>query len=193
MPNDIQLHLSAQWIEHHDQLTFDFIRINYNDLNDSTYRDFVAQIDANKVVVSYDFPNQYKSTNFSQVFFEVYSDDVMVFVESHPHLKVGCRANSMAACKNLELAGIDYIQYDPPQEQSNKRTDRRLFLETMVPRKEEYGWAIMSLNTPILVGELDTPVEFEEIFHLADIQGIYLEKFHADWLTWSKNSRSLKA
>ena len=185
MPNDRQIHLGSSWIDRLDKMTFDSVRINCNALQNPAVKTALIGVSPNKVVVSYSCPAEYEPTDFERVFFEVYSDDVLNFAELHPTLSIGCHANSVAECKNLEMVGVDYIQYDPPKDQPEAGMGKIPFLETLIPRKEEYGWVVMSLNTPIIVGGLNSPDEYEDIYQLADVKGVFLDEFHEDWMKWA--------
>ena len=47
-------------------------------------------------------------------------------------------------------------------------------------RESEYGWDLLSLNTPVLIGNVKGLDQFTDIFNQADIKGLVLDDWNED-------------
>ena len=70
------------------------------------------------------------------------------------HKIIGGTANTIADCKNLEIAGADYIGMGPYAfTETKKELSPILGLEgfkNLFPKEDDYGWMILSINTPVV-------------------------------------------
>ncbi|MFT5818985.1 MAG: thiamine monophosphate synthase [Crocinitomix sp.] len=80
---------------------------------------------------------------------------------SHPDLLIGGLAYDLADCKNWEMKGVDFIQFFMPENGSPQGVILGSeLLQDIIPREEEYGWMILSLNKPVFVLGVS---DFEEL------------------------------
>lgn len=87
---------------------------------------------------------------------------------------IGGTANTLADCKNLEKTGADYIGLGPFRETKTKEKLSPILgldgYRRIVPKDEEYGWTVMSLNTPVLAIGGILP---EDVYQLKDQTAIH--------------------
>jgi hypothetical protein len=53
-------------------------------------------------------------------------------------------------------------------------------LKSLLSRESEYGWDLLSLNTPVLIGNVKGLDQFTDIFNQADIKGLVLDDWNED-------------
>ncbi|MBN4072673.1 thiamine phosphate synthase [Crocinitomix catalasitica] len=89
---------------------------------------------------------------------------------------IGGTANTIADCKNLELAGVDYIGMGPfAFTETKKELEPIIGLEgfqNLFPKEEEYGWVITSINCPILAIGGITGKDIGKIMNTTSIHGV---------------------
>ena len=187
MQNKFQVHLTLKELDDVSPELVDYVRLHPNDLKQANTTEIIQKWDGVTPVIVYKHPGQFQQTPYKHVFFTHYSDEIAAFKETHPSLNIGCMAYSLATIKNLELAGVDYIQLDIPSSLPDHKLGKIPALETVIPRREEYGWTIMSLNTPVIIGGIKTLDEFKEVYALTEIAGLVIEKSHIKWADWLKS------
>ncbi|MDA7804410.1 thiamine phosphate synthase, partial [Crocinitomix sp.] len=95
-------------------------------------------------------------------------------------LLLGGMAHNLADCKNWEMIGADFIDYNPPiQKEHNSPLGSEGFQE--LPSKNEvYGWMLFSLNVPVFVHHPTNLTVIQSIVEFADVQGTSLSA-NFDW------------
>ena len=93
------------------------------------------------------------------------NNDISEIRKVYPNLWIGASASSIADCKNWELKGVDFIQFK--LHKSDDQPSGILgseHLRNMIPKKMEYGWMIMSLNTPVFILGVYNLVDLEQLY-----------------------------
>ena len=79
---------------------------------------------------------------------------------------LGGLAADLSDCKNWEIKGVDFIQFFMPTMGSTGVVILGSeLLQDIIPREEEYGWMVLSLNKPVFVLGV---ADFEELKLLHD-------------------------
>lgn len=70
-----------------------------------------------------------------------------------PELKIGATAQTLVECKNWELQEIDYLEVCMGSSDVNEPALKSVLgselLANLIPSESEYGWKLLSLNTPV--------------------------------------------
>lgn len=107
-----------------------------------------------------------------------FSIDVEGIRKKHPNLIIGGLATTVADCKNWELLQVDFIHLTTAN-QNNLNGGLHPILgsevvQNLISKEENYGWMIMSLNTPVFVAGLSALNELNELVKNASVYGIVL-------------------
>lgn len=180
MWNKFEIQVEFEGFKSVDPESVDSIRIpigyflkNKNDLEKSGWK-------SNQIVIEVDGIEEVKEIMTKRIFFKRYNDQIENFVRLNSDLEVGCIAYSIADCKNLELAGVDYIQYDIPSNIEENRINNIPDLDVLVSTETTYGWNLLSLNAPVLVGNLQGLEDFKRLFAQTEISGILMSSWKGD-------------
>lgn len=76
------------------------------------------------------------------------------------------RANSIAECKNLELKGANFIEVSG---ENNWQ-----FLIEILPKSDDYGWKVISLNCPVIISGVNSFTVIEEIISKTAVNGFLI-------------------
>lgn len=97
--------------------------------------------------------------------------------EQYPKMRIVGRAQSLAECKNWELLGADFIDFNPPMDLDDNKSPFIIgseLYQDAIPKKEEYGWMIMSVNTPVFTSQTRSLLELSELFGRTRIAGVVI-------------------
>lgn len=182
--NKFEIQVGLKAIEQSDNISIDAIRIPFNNFKEDRILAEQKGWEKNRVVLELVTPQDYQTTCGNRVFFTKPSEDIAAFKMNFPDIEVGAAAFTIADCKNLELAKVDYIQYDISGSNLSKSIESIPDLKSLLSRESEYGWDLLSLNTPVLIGNVKGLDQFTDIFNQADIKGLVLDD-------WNKDSKEL--
>lgn len=118
-----------------------------------------------------------KEINADGVLLSDLDSDLSTIRSSHPNLLVGGLAINLADCKNWELKNVDFIQFAIPSNNSKQNIILGSeILQDIIPREEEYGWMILSLNKLVFVNGVTNLEELKSIRAKTNIYGVVLTK-----------------
>ncbi|NOQ71595.1 MAG: hypothetical protein GQ574_06325 [Crocinitomix sp.] len=96
---------------------------------------------------------------------------------SHPNLLIGGLAYDLADCKNWEMKGVDFIQFFMPENGSQQVVILGSeLLQDIIPREEEYGWMVLSLNKPVFVLGVADFEELKLVYDKTNVSGVVFTK-----------------
>ncbi len=103
--------------------------------------------------------------------------DLSTIRSSYPNLLIGGLALDLADCKNWELKEVDFIQFGIPNSDSNQNVILGSeILQDIIPREEEYGWMILSLNKPVFVTGIKNFQELKSLHSKTNVYGVVFTK-----------------
>jgi len=89
-------------------------------------------------------------------------------------LNVGAKALNFADCKNLELQQADFIELNVAVKDNQSKMLGMELIENAIPKQDEYGWMIMSLNTPVIAAGLKNNGELSKVVKKSTMRGVLL-------------------
>jgi hypothetical protein len=108
---------------------------------------------------------------------------------------IGATGISLADCKNLDLLKLSYLEIPLQINYSTKRAPM-LGLEgiaALIPKETEYGWVIMSMNTPVFASGIRTLQEVKDLARNTKIHGVIVDQFLYSEKNKAKMIKTLKA
>ena len=154
----------------------DFVHLASNHLSTDFFDQLKKQNIPTEKLVLLNEPEKARELGLKNVFISNGSIDVFELKSNYPNLNFGATAYSLADCKNLELAGADYIEMIVPSKKQNSIPLGSELMQDIIPKEESYGWVVMSLNTPVLASGIPTIKKFEKLQDSADVKGIVISE-----------------
>jgi hypothetical protein len=123
----------------------------------------------------YDFAKQ---INAKILFLSNLDESITDLAVEYPNMHIWGRAETLTDCKNWELLGANYIDFNPPQ--TGLEEDKSPFIlgaelyQAVIPKKVEYGWMILSLNTPVFASNIMSLSDLTELIDNTQIAGVII-------------------
>jgi len=119
-----------------------------------------------------------KQINAKTVFLSTLDETMNNLADKYPNMRIGGGAQRLADCKNWELLDAAYIDFNPPraslEEEKNPFILGAELYQAVIPKKVEYGWMILSLNTPVFASNLKSLSDLEELINNTQITGVVI-------------------
>ncbi len=100
--------------------------------------------------------------------------------KDHPQLLLCMAANSVVACKNGELAGVNELFVDLQKFRTSSLQPKGLIgqeaVENFYPAKEGYGWVFLTLNTALVIDGIQSLHQMKAVFADTDCTAILLSE-----------------
>ena len=105
-------------------------------------------------------------------------DSLRLLKDRKKDFTIGATGISLADCKNLDLLQLAYLEIPLQINYSSKKAPilGTEGIAALIPKETEYGWVIMSINTPVYASGIRTLQEIKELARNTTIQGVVLDQ-----------------
>lgn len=140
-------------------------------LNKTDIQNLIERVQNSITILIIDDVNLATALDADGVFFSI---PEMFHQVSKSDLLIGGMAHNLADCKNWEMLGADFIDFNPPFRVSKGQPLGSEGFKELPSKNEVYGWMLFSLNIPVFIHQPTTLPLIKEIYSVADIHGVLL-------------------